>query len=88
MELIGKSVKKLKDLWVELVEPHELGDSEEEIEHSNFLPLFFASALTLITITEKVLNNHFFTLDASGSRTKDGREAASQTLTNRMSRIA
>ena len=88
MELIEKRVRKLKDWWVELVESHELGDSEEEIEHSNFLPLFFASALILITITEKVLNNRLFTLDASGSRIKDGREAASQTLTNRISRIA
>ena len=36
MELIEKSVKKLKD-WVELVESHELGNSEKEIEHSTTL---------------------------------------------------
>ena len=33
LELIEKSVKNLKD-WVELVESHELGNSEKEIEHS------------------------------------------------------
>ena len=32
LELIEKSVKNLKD-WVELVESHELGNSEKEIEH-------------------------------------------------------
>ena len=36
MELIEKSVKNLKD-WVELVESHELGNSEKEIEHSTTL---------------------------------------------------